>query len=173
MKRFFIVLMLLVAVSALAADPQSTQNNKSNAAGQNEPIETQGVPDISVNQAEIKEYGSEAEKSSDNGLGTQPAINPLMPEINRIQEQAAAQVMDLSSRLDNQTNDAEALELIREIESVKQEAELDILRLQAGAAAARGDQETADQINNAIEEMTTPRPLRPAIERPAPAGARN
>ncbi len=172
MKKFLITMMLLVAVSALAADPQPTQNSKSNAAGTNEPVEVRGVPNISVNQAEIKKYGAE-EKSGGNDIGIHPASNPLMPEINRIQDQATARLVDLNSQLQNQSNDARSLELIREMESVKQEAELDIMRLQARAALARGDQETATQINNAIEEMTTPRPPRQAIERPAPAGARN
>lgn len=172
MKRFFIVMMLLVAVSALAADPQSMENTRSNEAGKNEPVEMRGVPDIQVNQAEIEEYGAD-EKGIDQNIGTRPATNPLMPEIIRIQEQAAARLVDLTSQLENQTSDSGSLELIREIEKVKQNAELDIMRLQAGAAQARGDQDVADEINLAIEEMTTPRPLRPAVERPAPVGAGN
>jgi len=172
MKKFLITMMLLVAVSALAADPQPTQNSKSNAAGTNEPVEVRGVPNISVNQAEIKKYGA-LEKSGDNEIGNHPASNPLMPEINRIQDQAMVRLNDLNSQLQNQSNEARSLELIREMESVKQEAELDIMRLQARAALARGDQETAVLINNAIEEMTTPRPPRQANERSAPASARN
>jgi len=164
MKMFLIIVVLLAAVSALAADPEPIENTESNAAGKNESAESHAVPRVSV---------IEAEKSSDNGLGIYPASNPLMPEINLICEQAKAQLVYLNSQLANQTNDAQALELIREIESVKMVAELDIMRLQADAAHARGDQKVADQIYSAIEKMTTPRPWRPAVERPAPAGTRN
>ena len=172
MKRFLITMMLLAAVTALAADPQSTENSQSGAPGQNEPAVVRGVPAVDVNKAEIEQYGAET-KSIDNGLGNLAPVNPLMPEIVRIQEDAKTRLVDLNSRLANQVSDAQALDLIREIESVKVNAELDIMRLQANAAQARGDQATADSINNAIEEMTTPRPLRPAVERPAPAGAGN
>ncbi len=174
MKNFLVVMsvmMLLVASMALAADPQSSENTQADAAGKNEPVEVQGVPDISVNEAEIQQYGS-AVKSVDTGTDALPDTNPLMPEIERIQDEASAQLVALNDRLASQTSDQQALELIRQIETVKQQAELDIMRLQATAAVTRGDQDVADEINAAIEEMTSPRPVRQPIERPAPADAR-
>jgi molecular chaperone GrpE (heat shock protein) len=171
MKRFFVVLLLLVATTALAADPQSTENSQSGAAGNQEPVEVRGVPEVSINKAEIEQYGS-ADKSTAPGLDDLPVNNPLMAQFMQIQEQASARLNELNAQLANQSSNEQALALVKEMENVKQEAELDMLRLQAGAAIARGDQATADEINAAIEMMTTPRPARPAVERPAPAGAR-
>ncbi len=163
--------MLFVASMALAADPQSSENTQADAAGKNEPVEVQGVPDLSINEAEIKQYGGTV-KSADNGTDALPATNPLMPEIRKIQDAASAQLVTLNDRLTSQTSDQQALVLIRQIETVKQKAELDIMRLQATAATTRGNHEVADEINAAIEEMTSPRPVRQPIERPAPADAR-
>ena len=171
MKRFFVVLLLLVATMALAADPQSTENSQSGAAGNQEPVEVRGVPEVSINKAEIEQYGS-ADKSVAPGLDNLPVNNPLMAQFMQIQEQASARLNELNAQLANQSSNEQALVLVKEMESVKQEAELDMMRLQAGAAVARGDQATADEINAAIEMMTTPRPARPAVERPAPSGAR-
>lgn len=171
MKRFLVVMLLLVATLALAADPQSTENDRSAAAGNQEPVEVRGVPKISINKAEIEQYGA-ADKSADEVLGDLPVSNPLMVQFVQIQEAAASRLAELNAQLANQSNEEQALLLVKEMENVKRETELDMLRLQANDALARGDQDTADEINNAITSMTTPRPSRPAVERDASAGAR-
>lgn len=172
MKRFLVVMLLLVATMALAADPQTTENDRSSAAGNQEPVEVRGVPQVKINEAEIKQYGAE-DKSANGGLDEIQVSNPLMIQFNQIQAAAASRLEELGAQLANQSNEQEAIELIREMENVKRETELDMLRLQANAALTRGDQATADEINNAITSMTTPRPARTAVERPAPAGSQH
>ncbi len=170
MKRLSVVLMLLVATWALAADPETVENDRSSAAGNEEPVEVRGVPDLPINQAEIQQYGAEDKSAGVDETDIQMS-NPLMKEFIQIQETAALRLDELNTQLANQSNEEEALLLIKEMERVKQETELDMLRLQANAALARGDQATADEINQALTTMSTPRPARPAVERSASAGS--
>ncbi len=107
------------------------------------------------------------------GPGTGSALVRKFAERYRVVMIAryAQRLDELNSQLANQSNEEQALLLIKEMERVKQETELDMLRLQANSALARGDQATADEINHAITSMTTPRPARPAVERTASAGS--
>ncbi len=166
--------MLLIAVAAappcaLANDPAPPV--KSGAANESGPqaIPPAGVPDLPENQAEIEAglvpegKAVEAQKS-----GAAPAPTPLMVEIQAVFADERARVAELEARLTPSLDEGAALALRHQIEQIKIETELNILRLQAEHARREGRDEQAAAIDAAVAEMLSPRPAGVPSERPAP-----
>jgi hypothetical protein len=154
--------------AALAADPATP--TRSGSADENLP-QTQAevnTPAIPENQAEIEagvvpEGGAPAVEKS-----AAPVLSPLMLEIQAALAAEQARVADLEARFAAAADEASALAIQKEIEQIKVETELSILRLQAEHARQEGRVEQAAQIEAAIAEMMNPRPAGIPIERPAP-----
>ena len=79
-----------------------------------------------------------------------------------------ASLVELQTRLEAETNDLAKLEIIKQIEQTRVQAELDVLGAQASYARQTGREDVALEIEGAIAEMTAPRPVRQPVDRPAP-----
>ena len=162
------LLSLLIAATALGADPRANSPAGSGQAGENEPANVR-IPDLEVNQAEIQE--------NPEGLGVVPELreavgarnDELMLRLHQVRDAAHDRLMELEGRLASATDNTAALELVKQIERVKVGVELDLLREQAVYAREMGREELALEIETALNEMTSPRPRRQPVERPAPA----
>ena len=82
----------------------------------------------------------------------------MMQEIFAALEAKQIAVAELQARFDAATDETRALDLQREVETLKKAAELEILRIQLRYARDEGRQETVMHLETAIETMTTQRP---------------
>ncbi len=89
-------------------------------------------------------------------------------EINALLTEARVQVALLQDRFDKEPNAEVAMGLVRQIEQLKINSELDIMRVQSRYALAAGNNELVQEIEAALTQMTTPRPRKQPIDRPAP-----
>jgi len=170
-KSLLIILLVLImtggAMLAMAADPEAAAPEKAAKADPNDQTEAQvgrsTVPDLKVNQAEMDAQG-------DRGLETkvEPQLRPMTMEINAVLEQSRLQVSTLQDRFDNEPNAEAAVVIVRQMEKVKINAELDILRVQVRYARTAGNEELAQKIEASLTKMTTPAPRREPVDRPAP-----
>jgi len=92
----------------------------------------------------------------------------MTTEIEALLSTSRLQVAVLQEQFDLAPDDNTALGLIRRIEQIKKDTEIDLLRLQLRYAQAAGDARLADEINAALTQMTTPRPRGIPVERTAP-----
>jgi hypothetical protein len=81
---------------------------------------------------------------------------------------ADTRIVDLQARLNTETNNTTALEIIRAMEQVKVQVERDVLAAQAAYARQTGREDVALEIEAVLAEMTSPRAVRQPVERPAP-----
>ena len=167
-------LLLLIAVAAappcaLADDPAPPAKSGPADASATQSRAPAGIPDLPENQAEIEAglvpdgKAVEAQKSD-----AAPALTPLMAEIQAVLADEQTRVAELEARLSSSLDEGAALALRRQIEQIKVETELNILRLQAEHARRAGQDEQAAAIEAAIAEMLSPRPAGVPSERPAP-----
>ncbi len=170
----------LVAVLAIvitpstgnAADPDPSAPTGSGPAGENEPA-APGVPALDINQAELEAVSrSKGLVRPEFDAAETAAASPLMQSIRALTAAADAQVAEMQARLDNVGDDMAALEIVRAMERVKVQTELDILAVQAAHARRTGRDALAEEIDAAIRTMTDPRPAAQPVPRAAP-GARN
>jgi len=95
--------------------------------------------------------------------------SPMMVAIRAVLDAEAATVSGLRERARAATTPDEAIAVQREIERVKFEAEVSILRIQAKFARDGGRTALAEHLDAAIAQMTNPpKPVAPAA-RPVPA----
>lgn len=80
-------------------------------------------------------------------------LPPVKQEIRSVQLREREQLAELTAALEAAWDDTEALRLQRRITDVKQQAEIDIMEVQARHAAAAGRQEQAETIRAAIAGM--------------------
>lgn len=174
--------LLALALIALAAESDPVAPDKAGRAGQegaDAPRQaTRGVPGLDVNQAEIealREGREDGEAQAEDSLelpsdkpGPHPEVNPLMVEIRSLLQEERAEVVTLAERFTAASDEQTALAIQQEIQEVKVRTELQILRLQADHARRGGREEVAQQIDAAITAMTTPRPVKEPVDRPAP-----
>jgi hypothetical protein len=99
------------------------------------------------------------------------APSPLMLEVRAALEREREQVEALRARLKEKPGDREALALQREIESVKLDTEVTILRIQAGAARRAGHAALAERLEIAARDLLTPPAATTTAARPAPRAA--
>ena len=91
----------------------------------------------------------------------------MMVEIEALLAAEAEAVADLHARFQATTNETAALAIMMEIGRVKVETELNILRVQIRYARADGRVDVAEELEAAIEKMTSP----PEIHQPQPRSA--
>jgi hypothetical protein len=95
-------------------------------------------------------------------------VNPLYAGITALIEAEGEQLRVLARRLDATRDSEAAMAIQREIEQVKVQTELSILRLQSEHARRSGKAALADRLDAAIREMQEPRPAPKPASRPAP-----
>ncbi|MBI5168586.1 MAG: hypothetical protein HZA61_03770 [Candidatus Eisenbacteria bacterium] len=98
-----------------------------------------------------------------------PAATPLLSELFDVLDREDAQVAALQAELARTADPMAALAVQRRIEKVKQDSEVELLRVQATHARAAGKSALAAQLDAAIAELTAPRAAHEPVERPAPA----
>ena len=89
-------------------------------------------------------------------------LSPCMQAIQAVLDHEAARLAELETGQKAAVGESALLELQREIERVKEETELQILRVQADFARREGRLEQAAEIEAALAEMTAPRRASPA-----------
>ncbi len=157
----------LVSVSVLGAEPDTAAPTGSGLAGAGEPAGG-SAPNLDVNQAELEENGGSLPLHPELQSNELTGHNVLMERIGNVMAAADLNVDQLQTRLDATTNNAQALEIIKQLEQVKIQAELDMLAVQATFARENGREEIALEIERAISQMTSPRPTRQPMDRPTP-----
>ncbi len=162
-------LLTAMALTAQAADPQNLPPEGSGRAGENEP--TGGsIPHLQVNKAELEENGSNQLPLHPELLALDSQVrNPMMERIQEILAQSDVRLVELQTSLDSQRNNTEALDIVKSIEQLKIRTELDIMAVQASFARQGGFEEVALEIEAALSQMTSPRPQRQPVDRPAPS----
>ncbi len=98
-----------------------------------------------------------------------PAATPLLADLFDVLDRQEAAVATLQTELARTADPMAALAVQRRIEKVKQDAEVELLRVQATHARAAGKAALAAQLDAAIAELTAPRAVSEPVERPAPA----
>jgi len=152
--------------AALAADPEPVNPENSGLAGSGEP-QGGSAQHLEINRAEIMENGGQLPVHPElQDLGTE-RVNPLMQQIQVVLASSDLKLAQLQTRLDSESSHRSALEIIKQMEQVKVQTELDILAVQASFARQNGREEVALEIEGAIEVMTAPRPVRQPVDRPA------
>lgn len=96
-------------------------------------------------------------------------VNPLYPRIAAMLETEREQLAALRTRKAGTRDDEMAMAIQREIEQIKTQTELGILRLQAEHARKQGKAAVAEGIEAAIRQMTQPAQRLQPMSRPAPA----
>lgn len=95
-----------------------------------------------------------------------PPRSPLQLELAGILEAEAAELAGLLARLDRAASPAEERQVEREIDTLRQRTELELLRAQLRHAQANGEPERAAAIAQAIQHIVDPpRPVAPRVER--------
>jgi hypothetical protein len=95
-------------------------------------------------------------------------LTPMMAEIQAALEANREAVAYLAARFRAAADETEAMELAREIRSIKLEGRLGVLRIQLRYAQEEGRTEAAAELESAIERMTAPPRTGTPIPRPAP-----
>jgi len=164
--RIALTASLLLAASVLsAADPQP-QPPATPPAQTTAPA----APDLDINQAEIAAGVVPDALDPAKTAPTASEPSPLLVEIEAVLAASRAAVAELATRADATGDPAMAFALQQQIARVKQQAELDILAIQARHARLAGNDELATQIEADIATiMNPPAPVAPAVPRPAPA----
>lgn len=103
---------------------------------------------------------------------TEKPLSPMMQEIKAAMAANEVAVKALQVSLQTTADEAESLQILRAVDQQKQDTEIAILRIQERYARQNGDQETADQINLAIEKILNPDPVTPTAEAMAEREAR-
>ena len=103
---------------------------------------------------------------------TEKPVSPMMQEIKAAMAANEVAVKALQESLQTTADEAEALQILRAVDQQKQDTEIAILRIQERYARQNGDQETADQINLAVEKILNPDPVTPTAEAMAEREAR-
>jgi hypothetical protein len=100
------------------------------------------------------------------------SLSPMLQEILAAWDASQVAVAALDQSFRAASDATTALAIQRQIEDLRQQTEVRILGIQAKYARQEGRIEDAEEIEAAIEEMTTPTPRGEPVDRPAPT-ARN
>ena len=163
-QSLLVILIMSMATFTLAADPEPQKPT-------DPPVRDEGqiTPAIDINQAEI-----EAGVAPDDAavLKSQPGQTPTTPmiaEIRAVLETSRLEVADLAAQGPAYPGHEAEVALQKEISQLKQQAELDILAIQARYARADGKEDLAQQIEASIAAIISPpAPAAPTEVRPAP-----
>lgn len=100
---------------------------------------------------------------------TKRPLSPLMIELRAVLDAEAVQVAVLRERAAKAATSEEAVALQREIEKVKFDTEVSLLRVQAKHARAGGRADVAARIEAAISELLNPPKIAAPAARPVPS----
>ena len=89
-------------------------------------------------------------------------------QIAAVLDNEQTQLKQLKARMAGAKDATTFLSIQREVEKLKVETEIALLRIQSGHARRQGLKAVADRIDAAIEEMLKPVPRGEPIARPAP-----
>lgn len=90
-----------------------------------------------------------------------PPLSPMMQEIRQTLDAARIRVEELDAALENVTDEAAALAMLEQVRQIKQDAEIDILRIQLRYATEAGDTKTVAEIETAIDRALAPESAQP------------
>lgn len=110
--------------------------------------------------------------AAEAGAAPPAPLTPMMQEIFAAWNAHTIAVEALERSLAGITDHRQALAIQREIEAARDGVEVAILRIQARYARQEGRLADAAAIDQAVTELTAPRPVGKAIERPARADGR-
>ena len=163
-QSLLVILILSMATFALAADPEP-QKPADPAARHDGQI----TPNVDINQAEI-DAGVTPDAAADlKSMQGQTTASPMITEIRTVLETNRLQVADLAAQGVAHPGHEAEVALQMEISQLKQQAELDILAIQARYARAEGKDDLAQEIEAAIAAIISPpAPAAPTEVRPAP-----
>lgn len=150
-RSSLVLLILLFALSAQAADPDPQLPKTTPESGFNAPKGTAEPQDAAKVQDDLS------------------ATSPMMSEIRATMDLSRGEISELMVTA-AETNDFVVKQTIQTaIADIKKQTELDILGIQAQYALSTGNEELARQITEAIAAITSPpAPVAPAEPRPAP-----
>ena len=159
-----VILIMSVAVFALAADPEPQKPTDPPARN-----EGQVTPDVDINRAEIDAGVAPDAIDGLKSLPEQTQASPMITEIQAVLETNRLEIADLAAQGPAYPGHEADQALQKQIAQLKQQAELDILAIQARYARAAGNEDLAQQIDAAIAAIISPpAPAAPAEVRPAP-----
>ena len=99
---------------------------------------------------------------------TAPELSPMMVEINALLDAERLALADCRLEMDRATDMERRVELMERIHELKTGTELEILRVQLRYAREAGRLDTVQELEEAIEFMTDPRPVPAPEPRPRP-----
>jgi hypothetical protein len=170
-----VVLTLLVVPSPTLAGEAAAPPRPA-APGSPAPLAVLPETDLAVSPAPAEDAGSVSAPGPDVPPMVRRKLHPMAADMRAAVEHERTSLAELSRRFRAASSPEAALAVQREIERVKHETELTLLRIQADYARRAGLAGVAARIEAAIEEMTRPAPSRldpRAPDRPArttPAG---
>ena len=168
---FAILALLIIALPAIAADPEVAEPTNNAAASSQT-----ATPQVDVNQAELANPSSASQNAKVQLFGGEKAapeavnrpLSPMMIEIQKVVDADRATNEALIDRQKSALSDGEALNLQREIETLAQNTELKILQIQADFARKDGREEIAKEIEDQIQLMRAPARRGVPMDRSAP-----
>ena len=163
--RLALVLLLVsVAALAVAADPEpQTPTNAPSST------ERAVAPGLDINQAEIEAGVVTEPVDAAKAFDGSEAVSPMMTEITAAMDLNRVAVDELAARAASTPDQAANVAIQHEIAVLKQQAELDVLGIQARYARTAGNEELANQLDAAIAAIISPpAPDAPTETRTAP-----
>jgi hypothetical protein len=152
-----IAMALLLIPPAAFAGAESTAPDSAPpdavAAEADQPV----VDQLDANRPATMPYATRPEKHS-----------PMMREIIAAWEASQVAVAAVEQQISATTDPMAALALQRQVEEMREQVEVELLRIQARYARQEGRLDDAAQIDAAIAEMTAPRPRGVPVDRPLP-----
>jgi len=163
-----VVLLLLAACarSAAAADAPGASASPSMAVGA-----VKAAEPVPVLLPANPQLGVPAPAAVTPSAMPRRPLTPLMADIRVVMDRESEQLAGLEAERAKAPDAQAALEVQRRIEKLKQQTEIDLLRVQAVHARRAGKTALAQRIDAAIVELTQPRPRFEPVDRPAPADA--
>lgn len=161
------LLALFAATTFLIASVAHAQEQKAPTptAGKAEAVETLKVSPAAP--ASVEAPAPEAATPAPPE-GKRP-LSPMMTEIQAVFVAEAGKLAELRQRAARATTPDEALALQREIERVKFDTEVSLLRVQAKHARQAGRTEVASRIDAAISDLLNPPKVTAPAARPVPS----
>jgi hypothetical protein len=152
----------LLSVSVAFAQPAQAPAPKAEKAGDAGAVKVAPVAPASA------EAPAPVEEAAAPAVPKRP-LSPMMTEIRALLDADAEQVAALRQRIAKASSPEEALVLQRQIEQLKLDTEVSLLRVQAKHARAAGRTEVASRLEAAISELLNPPKIQAPAARPVPS----
>ena len=85
-------------------------------------------------------------------------------QVQAVHKEARQKIENLELRIGNLADRSQEIELQKEIEKIKSQAEIDALKLRLEFYKAKGDSKTANEIEVGLDKLQNPEKFRPAIQ---------